>query len=64
MTFVHKINLVFISLKRSSNYLPHTKKRKSKRQGPLPRRGRIVWDDDDSNGAAPAPRGTFPWMVK
>jgi len=48
---------------RSSNYLPHTKKRKSKRQGPQPRRGRIVWDDDDSNGAAPAPRGTFPWMV-
>jgi len=46
---------------RSSNYLPHAKRRKQK--GPRPRRGRIVWDDEDSKGAAPAPRGTFPWMV-
>ena len=45
---------------RSSNYLPHAKRKSS---GPQPRRGRIVWDDDDSKGAAPAPRGSFPWMV-
>lgn len=47
---------------RSSNYLPHAK-RKGGGSKQLPRRGRIVWDDDDSKGAAPAPRGTFPWMV-
>jgi len=51
---------------RSSNYLPHTKRkgqrgrRESEQQ---PRRGRVVWEDDDSMGAVPAPRGTFPWMV-
>lgn len=29
----------------------------------MPRRGRVVWDDNESMGAAAAPRGTFPWMV-
>jgi len=47
---------------RSSNYLPHTKRKGQKGQQ-QPRRGRVVWDDDDSMGAVPAPRGTFPWMV-
>ena len=27
------------------------------------RRGRIVWDDTDTMGTAPAPSGTFPWMA-
>ena len=52
---------------RSSSYMPHHLKaqngnsrvpRKQK-----PRRGRIVWDDEDSKGAGPSPRGTFPWMA-
>jgi len=51
---------------RSSNYLPHTKRkgRRGRRESEQqPRRGRVVWEDDDSMGAVPAPRGTFPWMV-
>lgn len=49
---------------RSSNYLPHAKRaQKSPKGVQQPRRGRVVWDDDDSKGASPAPRGTFPWMV-
>ena len=44
---------------RTSSYLPHM---------PLSdrvprRRGRIVWDDTDTMGTAPAPSGTFPWMA-
>jgi len=44
---------------RTSSYLPHM---------PLTdraprRRGRIVWDDTDTMGTAPAPSGTFPWMA-
>ena len=27
------------------------------------RRGRIVWDETDTMGTAPAPSGTFPWMA-
>jgi hypothetical protein len=30
---------------------------------PRSRRGRIVWSDETSMGSAPAPRGSFPWMV-
>jgi len=51
---------------RSSNYLPHTKRkgRRGRRESrQQPRRGRVVWEDDDSMGAASAPRGSFPWMV-
>jgi len=55
---------------RTSNYLPHTKRkgRSSRRiskeeRKQQPRRGRVVWEDDDSMGAGPSPRGTFPWMV-
>ena len=47
---------------RTSSYLPH-RKRVQKSGGPQPRRGRIVWEDDDSMGAAVAPKGSFPWMV-
>lgn len=55
-----------MSLIRTSNYLPHAKRGQQSQQetsGQLPRRGRVVWDDNESMGAAPAPRGTFPWMV-
>jgi len=53
---------------RSSNYLPHAKRSQKSPKGiqqaqQIRRQGRVVWDDDDSKGAAPAPRGTFPWMV-
>jgi len=51
---------------RSSNYLPHTKRkgRRGRRESrQQPRRGRVVWEDDDSMGAVSAPRGSFPWMV-
>lgn len=50
---------------RSSDYLPHAKRKQlvASTNGQLPRRGRIVWDDDDSMGAAASPSGTFPWMV-
>jgi len=44
---------------RSSNYLPHTKRkgRRGRRESEQqPRRGRVVWEDDDSMGAVPAPR--------
>jgi tryptase gamma 1 len=44
--------------------MPHHKRRKA-RQGrrQLPRRGRVVWEDADSMGSAPAPQSTFPWMA-
>ena len=29
----------------------------------LPRRGRIVWTDDDSQGSQPPPSGSYPWMA-
>lgn len=48
---------------RTSDYLPHRPLKPKKKSGPQPRRGRIVWDDDNSMGTAPAPKGTFPWMV-
>ena len=49
---------------RSSEYMPHYKKRKGRRgRKQLPRRGRVVWDDDDSMGSSPAPSSTFPWMA-
>ena len=47
--------------KRTSSYLPHKKRVQSSEV--RPRRGRIVWEDDDSMGAAVAPKGSFPWMV-
>ena len=50
-------------MRRSSNYLPHAKREGASNSGQLARRGRVVWDDNDSMGAYPAPRGTFPWMV-
>ena len=45
--------------------MPHHKRRKGRRfrQKQLPRRGRVVWEDDDSMGSAPAPRSSFPWMA-
>jgi len=46
---------------RTSSYLPHKKRVQSSEV--RPRRGRIVWEDDDSMGAAVAPKGSFPWMV-
>ena len=29
----------------------------------LPRRGRIVWTDDNSQGSQPPPSGSYPWMA-
>jgi len=46
---------------RTSSYLPH--KKRVQNDELRPRRGRIVWEDDDSMGAAVAPKGSFPWMV-
>ena len=50
---------------RSTSYMPHFKRRKGRRgrKRQLPRRGRVVWDDDESMGSAPAPSSTFPWMA-
>ncbi|XP_023345706.1 tryptase gamma [Eurytemora carolleeae] len=39
--------------RRYSNYKPQHKAR----------RGRIIWEDEESAGAKPAPDGTFPWLA-
>merc|ERR1712223_1995658 len=49
---------------RSTSYMPHHKRRRARKgRKQLPRRGRVVWEDDDSMGSAPAPSSTFPWMA-
>lgn len=47
---------------RTSGYLPHLPLSGSRDRVPR-RRGRIVWDVANSQGTAPAPKGTFPWMA-
>ena len=39
--------------KRQSNYRPDQKAR----------RGRIIWTDNESQGARAAPEGSFPWLA-
>ena len=49
---------------RSTSYMPHHKRRRARKgRRQLPRRGRVVWKDDDSMGSAPAPSSTFPWLA-
>ena len=45
---------------RTSSYLPHLPLARAR----VPRRrGRIVWDRNETMGTAPAPSGTFPWLA-
>ena len=47
---------------RDSGYLPHLPLY-DEPDLPRSRKARVVWSDEASMGTAPAPRGTFPWMV-
>ena len=47
---------------RDSGYLPHLPLY-NEPDLPRSRKARVVWSDEASMGTAPAPRGTFPWMV-
>ena len=47
---------------RESNYLPHLPLY-DEPDLPRSRKARVVWSDAASMGTAPAPRGSFPWMV-
>ena len=47
---------------RDSGYLPHLPLY-NEPDLPRSRKARVVWSDEASMGSAPAPRGTFPWMV-
>ncbi len=48
---------------RSTSYLPHLPLAGRNSERVPRRRGRIVWDEVDTMGTAPAPSGTFPWMA-